>query len=492
MKRELQTILSLLLLLLVVSSVEAKRRPNLLIIQTDEHNFRTLGCYREIMSEEQAYIWGPGVEVKTPNIDRIANEGALFTSCYASSPVCSPSRASFVSGMYPQNTGVPSNNYSMNESIETFAKTLSDSGYKTSYVGKWHLDGDGKPQWHPERKFGFEDNTYMFNRGHWKSLTDGENGPEVLSRKGGVPNYGLDGADEIHFATDFLVNKAIEDIKESGDTPFVCLVAIPDPHGPNSVRAPYDTMYTDLKFQKPKSASKSKEGVPSWAVPVTPKHNTISDYGMAQYFGMVKCIDDNVGKIIAVLEEEGKLDNTIVIFTSDHGDLLGEHGRDNKGNPLEASAKIPFVIRYPKEIDAKLIIENSMVTTDFTPGILSLMGVDSDIEYDGDDFSMLFSRRGRESWREVSIIRSTTKREIKRDSGWITAVTDRYKLTYSASKGDSPWFTDLDSDPDELVNSFNDPKYIDIIEELSKSIKRYGIDTNDRLIDQEQISKYLR
>ena len=134
------------------------RKPNLLVIHTDEHNFRTLGCYRRTLVADQALVWGPDTVVETPNIDWLAEHGALCTRFYATTPVCSPSRSSFVSGRYPQNTPVVSNNIPMADDTVTFAETLGQQGYACGYAGKWHLDGTGKPQWEPKRRFGFDDN----------------------------------------------------------------------------------------------------------------------------------------------------------------------------------------------------------------------------------------------------------------------------------------------------------------------------------------------
>ena len=141
----------------IFSSLVFSKPLNLLVIQTDEHHFKTLGCYGNRI-------------VQTPNIDWIARSGAIATSFYATSPVCSPSRAALVSGRYPQNTPVVTNNVPLDDSIITFAEILRRKGYSTGYAGKWHLDGSEKPQWGPKRKFGFEDNRFMFNRGHWKKF----------------------------------------------------------------------------------------------------------------------------------------------------------------------------------------------------------------------------------------------------------------------------------------------------------------------------------
>ena len=184
---------------------EELKQPNLLIIQTDEHNFRTLGCYRQQMSFEQAHVWGRGVRVDTPHIDSIARQGAICTSFYAASPVCTPSRASLVSGLYPQATGSPSNDMPLNDDIVTFAEILRRKGYATAYVGKWHLDGKAKPGWAPKRKFGFEDNRFMFNRGHWKLFQQTENGARLIGKFDAETEkykYNIEDATDKSFATD--------------------------------------------------------------------------------------------------------------------------------------------------------------------------------------------------------------------------------------------------------------------------------------------------
>ena len=132
-----------------ISVIGSDDKPNVLVIITDEHNFRTLGCYRDTLSTEQAEMWGPGSVVETPHFDRLAKEGVLCTRAYATAPVCSPCRAAMITGMYPQNTGVPTNNAELRADVPTLAKVMANRGYQTSFVGKWHLGGDGKPEWAP-------------------------------------------------------------------------------------------------------------------------------------------------------------------------------------------------------------------------------------------------------------------------------------------------------------------------------------------------------
>jgi len=440
-----------------------KSTPNLLIIQTDEHNFRTLGCYRKTLPPEQAFMWGPKAVVETPHIDWLATHGALCTKFYATTPVCSPSRASFVSGRYPQNTPVVNNNIPLDDGIVTFAEILRRAGYATGYAGKWHLDGAGKPQWGPKRKFGFQDNAYMFNRGHWKQLEDSANGPRVKARKGGKPNYSVDGADEKSFTTDFLTDKTIGFIKRNASKRFCCMISIPDPHGPDTVRPPYANMYDSMTFAKPRTYDKPDAGVPTWAA------KQKGAYGQARYYGMVKCIDDNVGRIVACLRKLKLMDNTILVFTSDHGDLRGEHHRHNKGVPLEASAKIPFVVYYPARIKAGTIVTQALGTVDFLPTIVSMMGLKTTGLEEGRDASRLMTEgKAPDGWKDVAFVRGTGGPE----ANWLGAFTSRYK--FIVSPRDIPWLIDMEKDPDELKNFFSDPEYRPIVRKLAAELIAYG------------------
>lgn len=458
-------------------------KPNLLIIMTDEHNFRTLGCYRELLSHDQAYVWGDGVNVETPHIDYLAENGIRFSKFYASTPVCSPSRASFVSGRYPQNTGITTNNMIMNNEIITFAEVLKQNGYKTGYNGKWHLDGDGRPQWAPKRQFGFSDNRYMFNRGHWKKLELTDKGAKVAStNKKGEPNYDLNGADEQTFTTDFLTNRALEFIDENKNDAFCYMISYPDPHNPDIVRAPYDKMYTNMAFEAPATYNKSDRNVPSWA-----KKDKNASIDQSQYFGMIKCIDDNIGRLIKKLQNLDLLENTIIVFTSDHGDLRAEHHKHNKGNPLEASAKVPFIVYYPKKIDAGGVVENAFNTVDFAPTVLNLLDFQAPQQMHGFNFSeLLLSPNKQNQYRDITFIRSTGR---DNNGKWIAAITSRYKLILSRS--DDPWLIDMEKDPDELINFFEVPEYKDVITNLAFKLKEYSENQNDPYLQDTKMEKDL-
>ena len=450
-------LLSLLFTAIGQASVQAEPY-NVLVIQTDEHHFKTLGCYG-------------GRIVETPNIDWIAKNGAIATSFYATTPVCSPSRGALISGRYPQNTPVTNNNISLGDHVVTFAEVLRWKGYKTGYAGKWHLDGLGKPQWAPIRKFGFDDNRYMFNRGHWKKFEITNDGPRVAAIKRGKPFYGVENADKESFSTDWLANRTIDFINTNKAKPFCYMVSFPDPHGPNTVRKPYDTMYKDVNVPIPVSVNKPRSQTPRWAAGDPKITADTVRLLMPKYYGMIKCLDDNIGRILDALRKNGQIDNTIIVFTSDHGDLCGEHGRLNKGVPYEGSARIPFLFYCPGKIPAGTIVKQALSCVDFVPTLFALTGDQLPKGVDGRDASILF-RGSKNQWEDIAFIRSTST-----GKPWLAAITDRYKIIYSAL-GD-PWLFDLKTDPDELHNAFTKPNAQRIVKRLTAKLAAYTNHHND-------------
>jgi arylsulfatase A-like enzyme len=307
----------------------------------------------------------------------------------------------------------------------------------------------------------------MYNRGHWKQFEDTPNGPRVKARdKKGSPSYSVEGADRESFATDFLTDRCLDFVEANKDRPFCHMLSIPDPHGPDSVRAPYDSMYSDDHVQEPRTFGKPKEGVPKWAERAPKCH-----YKMADYHGMIKCIDDCVGRITDKLKALGILDRTILIFTADHGDMRGEHHRQNKGVPLEASAKIPFVVRFPKGIAAGTRVDAAISTVDFLPTILKMMGVATAGRERGRDVSPFLTGKPPADWEDIIFTRSTGRPQAT-TVGWVSAMTTRYKLRFSTA--DEPWLLDLEEDPDEQRNAISAPENRAFVRRLARALRAYG------------------
>jgi arylsulfatase A-like enzyme len=430
----------------VASTAAADTRPNLLVIHTDQQSQWTVSAYGKRI-------------VETPHIDSLAKDGALLHNFFTNSAVCTPSRGCFLTGRYPHAHGAYKNNIPMNRDEQTFASVLRDAGYDTGYAGKWHLDGEPKPGWvGSSRAMGFTDSRYMFNRGHYKQVTEepGAYTPTVYL-------YGVMG-DEETFTTDWLAEKTNDFLRRDRNRPFCFMVSIPDPHTPFTVRKPYDTQYNPADMPIP-STLKQKD-LPRWAK----RDKKIKDEAwlqkqLAQYCGEVKCIDDSVGRMLDCLRETGQLDNTIVVFTTDHGEYMGEHGLMHKNQIYETAYRLPFLIRWPEKIKSGTVVRNVVSTVDFQPTILNLMGVKPCGREQGYDASPLL-RSERHNWDDVSWLHHSSL-----DRAGV--FTPDYELAY-VQNNDAVLF-DRKNDPDQVRNLFNDAGHQKVIKELTARIVEHNI-----------------
>ncbi len=501
---------ALMLSMLCASPVMAAEKPNLLFIVTDEHSFRTLGCYRDLMSQEQAEMWGPGNVVETPNLDRIADNGAIFSRMYASSAVSMPARATMFTGYYGFQLGMENNTSKVGDGkylradVPTIGQQLQKAGYATGYAGKIHLAETTDPAefWepypvgHPDYHYGFDDCRYMFNGGHGKFLGIKDNGDPYFVRglrvpaENGVDKYGFTTYKDaktkgyIMGTTDFLAARTMDFIEENKDQPFYYTLSIPDPHTADYAVGKYHDMYTGMEVEYPRTFA--KKGEINDADALVGPDGRVPDLNKAlpQYFGMVKNIDDCVGKIIDKLEEEGVLENTIIVFTSDHGEMMGEHGRMNKGVAYEASSRVPFVICHGMNSKKTLIPRGQVVdyvanTADWMPTFLSLLDVECP-EVMGRDIKVLIDgSKVPSSWRDLTF---TTKR-------YVAAIEGHMKL-YVSTEAKTPvmWLSNLELDPDEKINYIDDPKYRKVVVRLTKDLQ--GFDKKTNMKDKKLLAVY--
>ncbi len=423
-------------------------RPNLLVIHTDEQSWWTLSCYG-------------GSLVDTPHADRLAAEGARFRNFFTTSAVCTPSRGCFMTGRYPQAHGAQSNDIPLNRDEITFAEVLRRAGYRTGYAGKWHLDGKDKPGWmRPERAMGFEDVGAMYNRGHWKAIHE-------PATPGEHPQVGTTVGDETTYTTDWLTAKTIRFIEQAAGTPFCFMLSIPDPHVPVAVRPPYNTMYDSAKMPLP--GTWNDPGLPDWAVetrdnspyaPHQPDREARWRRFMAGYCGMVKLIDDCLGRIRATLERLGILDETVVVFTTDHGDYAGEHGFHAKNHLYETVYRLPLIIRWPKKIAAGTGLDQVVSTVDFQPTILRLMGIQPCGREQGRDASPLLEGRN-PVWDNSSFIYHSHHHSAG-------IFTDAFEL--ALVQGKQGILYDRTHDPHQTRNLFEHPDYAGVRKELVKRV----------------------
>ena len=468
-----------------------KDMPNILIIHTDQQNRETLS------------ILGANI-IDTPNIDRIGQEGAVFNNFYTNVAVCTPSRGCFLTGRYHHSHGAEVNGRAINQDEISFANVLQDYGYDTGYAGKWHLDGyDLRPGWvHPERSLGFKDCHYMANDFHGKKIKDGRQDSKHTTPYDHTylpVVYPLDViGDEESYTTDFFTTKAIDFIEKERENPFCYMLSIPDPHHPWSVRAPYDTMFDPREFELPKTFS--EENLPCWAKNVqnngefnldNPDREKNLRKKLALYYGMVKLIDDSMARIFAALERKSILDDTIIIFTSDHGDYNGQHGLFEKNMLYDSVYHIPFLVRYPKAFNRGTVIDEYFSTVDFMPSLMSFLGINGSGREQG-KVMPAFSRDRKNDWKNEVYI-------SQHMDGAAGIITPEYELAfmnkyYSYSKSiqvqcklapphsDGILF-DRKNDPWQERNLINKPEYSKVVAELTQRIIEHSKNVQSPMYD---------
>ncbi len=427
--------------------------PNLLIIHTDQLSCWALSIYAKQLTRTPNY---GKVLVKTPHIDSIAEEGAILHNFFTNSAVCTPSRGCLVSGRYPHAHGAYKNNIEMNRDEITIAHILQSNGYETGYAGKWHLDGPPKPGWvRPERSMGFADCRFMFNRGHWKKIVEQPEGNPKVSP------YKVIG-DKKTFTTDWLADKTIDFITKPRTKPFFFMVSIPDPHGPFTVREPYMSMYRPEDMTVPNNfkESSSKKGRK-----ITAEQMRKSK---AHYCGLVKCIDYNVGRILHALRGKGILDDTVIVFTTDHGEYMGEHGLYGKNQWYRTAYQIPFLVRWPKKIRPGTVINQFVTNVDVPQTLLGLMGIKPCGREQGRDASCLL-RGEKIEWANEAMIHHSSLASAG-------IFTPEYELVLKAN-GDHMLFDRL-KDPDQMKSLHNNPDYRKVMEKLAQRILRHNTEIN--------------
>jgi arylsulfatase A-like enzyme len=436
--------------------------PNLLILHTDQQSTWTLGAYG-------------GTLVETPHIDRLAREGSCFQQFFTNSAVCTPSRGCLLTGRYPHQHGAYTNQEILNRDEITLAHVLAEVGYETGYAGKWHLDGTPRPGWvHPARSMGFQQARCMYNRGHWKKIVE----PHFEMEPMVYPYHEI--GDEETYTTDWLTEKTLDFVRQPRRRPFFFMASIPDPHTPFTVRPPYDNMYDPAAMPLPETLD--NVGTSQWETraqgrspygPQNPDRETRLKQDMAQYCGQVKLIDDSVGRILAALEDMGLLEETLVVFTTDHGEYMGEHGLLGKNNLYETAYRIPLLMRWPAGIPSGLSVERLFSTVDFQPTVLGLMGIEPSGREVGRNGADLV--RGEDlAWTdEVHIHHSSLERA--------GIFTPQYELAYV--KDDQAILFDRIVDPQQVTNRFSDPDYQDVVDSLTARILAHHREVGSPALD---------
>ncbi len=434
-----------------------RKRPNVLVVLTDQQAAWTVGAHG-------------GKEAHTPHADALAREGIVCEKFLANSAVCTPARGVWLTGLYPHVNGAFANERPLRPDVATFATVMRDAGYRTGWAGKWHLDGVGKPGWVPrERAFGFDDSRFMWNRGHWKTVV----GPAAAAEH---PRVDMRIGDEHTYTTDWLVDRTTDFLRDAAraDAPFLFVVSIPDPHPPYATRMPYSARFRPEDVRIPSTLF--EENQPPWLANYTARVDRSSGattreameqwlrVQKAQYLGMIELVDDALGRILGELEALGAARETIVVFTSDHGEYMGEHGLMGKGALYEPASHVPLIIRFPEGLRAGRRVPNLIAGVDFAPTLLSLCGLAPPDGVQGRDATPLL-RGTRVRWEEeVHLHHATLKRA--------GIFTDRYQLML-VEEGGHMLFSRTD-DPEQAHNLFADPGHARVVQELLRRVVEHN------------------
>ncbi len=376
----------------------ADKPPNLLVIMTDQQRFSALSCA------------GNGI-VKTPNIDRLARGGAMFQTAITPCPVCVPARTSILTGKSMHGTSVTGNDSAADTVLDcgpSFDNLLAARGYHTEYYGKYHAPYrmaltykdkvpyagkrvEGAPS-HRQQYLAYLDKhvparplrpgelmSKDFDRPYVPAILDPRyKNPEAPSGQGDV--YGWLQVPKEHSLAAYTVDESIHALNGMGQGPFSLTCSIGPPHPPFLNVSPYWGMYPAKDIPLPANFRDDMKWSPYRERQARMKTYQVADNiraGLSIYYGMVKEVDDNVGRLLARLDELGLADNTLVVFTSDHGEMMGSHGMGSKMVFYEESVHVPLLMRFPGRIKPGTVVDSPVSTMDLFATILDYMGVDA-------------------------------------------------------------------------------------------------------------------
>ncbi len=385
--------------------------PNMLVIMPDQLRGTAIGC----MGDPNAI---------TPNIDALASQGILLDHTFANTPNCSSARASILTGKYAHTHGVVTNDLRLGDDQRTLAEILYEQGYDTAFIGKWHLDGGPRePGFVPEsRRQGFDFwAANECNHDHFSSqyFTDSDNP---------IPIDGF----EVSTWTDL----ALEFLDSATERPFFLTVSYSPPHHP------YKAPEEHLKQFNPDELDMPLEWMEGEGLP------TRSD--IAAYYANIHAIDAEIGRILENLDDSGKTEETIILFTSDHGDMLGSHARIYDRQPWDESVQIPGIIRYPGKIAENQVRSNFFSHADMAPTLLGLAGVDIPEDMQGYDLSPALRGNSQDTPPSVffQIFGPCHSQDVA--AGWRGVRTTNYKYARFAQEH---WvYFDFRSDQEEIIN----------------------------------------
>ncbi|QQL44764.1 sulfatase family protein [Sulfuriroseicoccus oceanibius] len=505
-------ILSLMLFVPLAAIAEAEqKKPNILFIFSDDHATAAIGAYGSKINE-------------TPNIDRLADEGALFENCHVTNAICGPSRACILTGLHSHKNGKKTNQHRF-EVQPTFAKALREqAGYKTAIIGKWHL-GDGINL----TDLGFDHWMVYTGQGQYYKARYRHADPQDPKRSK-ITEF--DGA----YAPEKTTDLAIEWMRENRDGPFLMMCQFKAPHRHWGAGPKYHSLYENVTIPEPptlfddyslgnrNSAMKRNrmsiarhlnhgdlklsEPPYEWnRMNAAQQEDWLAAYGprnqkffeaklegkelvswkyqryIKDYLRCVAAVDDSIGRLDQFLKEAGLYENTVVVYSSDQGFFLGEHGWYDKRWMYEECLRMPLIIRWPEAFKGERSIEALVQNTDFGPTFLEMAGLKKLDGMQGDSFLPVLQGKA-DKLRDVSYYHyyeSPSEHGVPAHFGIRTASMKLIRYyAFGDEKMDEWELFDLEKDPQELTNVFEDPRYAQVRDAMIAKLKaeRERLDVN--------------
>ncbi len=480
---------SLILLLCFSCVLEAAPRPNVLFILCDDLRPAALGCYG-------------AKHVKTPGIDRLANEGVRFANTFCTTSLCSPSRGSILTGLYAHKHGVMNNFTEYPASLRTFPSVLHDAGYATGYFGKYHMGEDND-----EPRPGFDMFVTHKGQGKYHDTEWSLNGKERKVIKG--------------YYTTVVTDLALDWIKQqSTDRPWCACVGHKAPHSFYTPEPKHEHAFDEVRVPYPTSAF-HLDDKPAWMKqrlytwhgiygPLFEWRKKFPDDSPAAvkdfenmvhgYWGTILSVDDSVTRIRQWLEETGQLDNTIIVFMGDNGLLEGEHGMVDKRTAHEPSLRIPLIVRYPQLTKKAKVIDKQVLTIDLAPSLLDLCSAPAIPDVQGKSWVRLVNK-GDPTWRTSWLYHYNYEKQFPYTPNVRAVRTDEWKFIHYPHGDGTPdkhmaELYNLKDDPGENINLINKPemasKITELKAELSKLMLAVGLDAkSDKMPIDEGVKNEL-
>ena len=437
---------NLIILLAYSQPISAQKKPNILYVLVDQWRAQATG-------------YAGDKNAITPNLDRLASESINLKNAISGTPVCTPHRASLMTGQYPLTNGMFMNDVLLDTNATTMAKVFKKAGYNTGFVGKWHIDGHGRNTYiPPTRQQGFQ---------YWKALEcthDYNNSAYYIGdSKKKMLWRGYDVIAQTEDVIGYIKTQANQ------PNPFLMFISIGSPHDPyHTAPEKYRKIYENWDF-------KINPNVPSDKIEKVKKD-------LLGYYSHITAIDDCIGKMWQTLKDAGLEENTIIVFSSDHGDLLGAHGAWNKQQPYAESIRVPFLIHYPKILGKRPKNLPTLINSpDIMPTLLGLSGINIPKSVEGIDFSGIIIGTKKDKVSQTLIACYQPFGQWDRRKGG-KEYRGLYTGKYTYSKDlNGPWLLfDNENDPFQINNLVGKPEYQHVQTKLEKGLKRELVKRKDQ------------